>query len=149
MTIESPRKDTFTPNSRDSSSRLASLTPASVSMSAPSVETFCVMLSPATADPRSVTIGAPLIHCDVQFPEVLVGNRAGCPLEERARRRGFGICNHVAQRRRSGQDHGNAIEAKGDAPVWRCTRPQTLEQKSESRLCGCLIDTQKGKHLGL
>ena len=41
----SPRNATLTPPRRDSSTRLPSLTPASVNGSAPSVESFCVTLA--------------------------------------------------------------------------------------------------------
>ncbi len=43
MVIASPRSATFTPNRRESSTRLPSFTPARVSMSAPSVDTFWVV----------------------------------------------------------------------------------------------------------
>src|SRR5687767_13557803 len=103
--MASPRSDTFTPKRRESSSRFASLTPARVSISAPSVETFWVVLSPATADPRSLTAASLGGHGDMQFAEVLVGHWAGSSFKECAGGGRLGIRDDVAERRRAGEHH--------------------------------------------
>jgi hypothetical protein len=51
MDIVSPRSATLTPPSRESSTRFPSFTPARVSMSAPSVESFCVIEFSLTPSP--------------------------------------------------------------------------------------------------
>src|SRR5438270_10919208 len=90
MVSVSPRQVTRTPPNRESSIRLASFTPASVSGSAPSVEIFCVTVSSLTSlylDSRC--------YADVQVAEIVGGNRGGRALEQRARRRRFGKRDHV------------------------------------------------------
>src|SRR6185437_1803702 len=117
----SPRSVTLTPPTRDSSTRLASFTPASVSGSAPSVDRRCVTSS-------SLTFG--ILDADVQVVEILRGDHRRCALEQRARRRCLWKRDHVAKRPGSGELHRNAVEAERDAAVRRSAGPKPFEEET-------------------
>src|SRR6185312_10347126 len=121
----SPRSVTLTLPTRDSSTRLASFTPASVSGSAPSVDRRCVTSS-------SLTFG--ILDADVQVVEILRGDDRGRALQQRARRGRLWKRDHVAKRAGSGELHRDAVEAERDAASPRCAGSQPVEEKTESGL---------------
>src|SRR6185437_157393 len=139
---ESPRSDTFTPVSRDSSSRLASLTPASVSWSAPSAFSRLVTASSLTRRGLRDRLG----ESNVQLTQILLGHRTRRALEQGARLRGLGECNDIAQRGRTSERHCDPIEPQSDTAVrWR-TGAQTFEQEAEALRGHGLVNAQQFEH---
>src|SRR5689334_16981815 len=137
MLSVSPRSATFTPPILDSSTRLPSLTPASVSRSAPSVFRRCVVLPSLTYS---------LLDPDVKLNQVLVWHWRRRSLEERPRRGRFREGDHVAQRRRPRQLHRYAVESERDAAVRRCSGPEPLQQEAEARVRRRLVDSEQAEH---
>src|SRR5258708_401982 len=139
IVIVSPRNVMRTPPRRDSSTRLPSLTPASVNGSAPSVDSFCATDSSAIDVCGLDNLRRP----DVEVLEVLRRNFSGRALEQRARGGGLWERDHVTQRACVGELHRDAIEAERDAAVRRRAGAEPLEQESEPRLRGCFIDAEQ------
>ena len=67
----------------------------------------------------------------VQCPEIVRVHRRRGPLEQGPRRRGLGKCDHVAERRRPRQQHGDPIEPQREATMRRRPRRQAVEQEAE------------------
>src|SRR6185369_663965 len=73
-------------------------------------------------------------HRDMQFRQLLVRHRGRRRGQQTLRAGGLWKCDHVADRFGAGHQRRDAIDAEGDAAVWRGAVFQRLEQKAELEL---------------
>src|SRR5262249_21605115 len=86
---------------------------------------------------------------DLEIAQILRLHERRRTLEQRPRRRGLGKRDDVTERRRTGEQHRDAVQTEGDATVRRCSRSQPLEEKAKPRLRGLLVDPEQLEHARL
>ncbi len=86
---------------------------------------------------------------EVRVAQLIGRHRCRRALEQRARRSGLRERDHVAQRRRAGQHHRDAVHAERDAAVRRRAGAQPFEQEPEPRLRRGLVDAEQREHAAL